>query len=48
MDTSRKKWRRAAIVVSTLALAGLFLHTAPAQAAEEAKGPNRGNVSLRW
>jgi hypothetical protein len=27
-------------------LAGLFLHTAPAQAAEEAKGPNRGNVSV--
>jgi len=41
---SYRKWRCAAIVVSTLALAGLFLHTAPAQAAEEAqaeeaKGP---------
>jgi hypothetical protein len=35
-----------AILVSTLALAGLFLHTAPAQAAEEPKGPNRGNVSV--
>jgi len=44
---SHKKWRCAAIVTSTLALAGLFSHTAPVQAAEEAKGPNRGNVSLR-
>ena len=43
---SHKKWRCAAIVVSTLSLAGLFFHTA-AQAAEEAKGPNRGNVSVR-
>ncbi len=44
---SHKKWRCAAIAVSTLALAGLFSHTAPVQAAEEDKGPNRGNVSLR-
>ncbi len=43
---SRKKWRCMAILVSTLAVAGLFLHTSPAQAAEEAKGPNRGNVSV--
>ena len=43
---SRKKWRCMALVVSTLAWAGLFLHTAPVQAAEEAKGPNRGNVSV--
>ena len=43
---SHKKWRLAALVVSTLALAGLFFHTAPVQAAEEAKGPNRGNVSV--
>jgi hypothetical protein len=43
---SHKKWRCAATAVSTLALAGLFFHTAPVQAAEEAKGPNRGNVSV--
>ena len=43
---SHRKWRCVALVVSTLALAGLFLHTAPAQAAEEATGPNRGNVSV--
>ncbi|MCI0483280.1 MAG: hypothetical protein L0Y78_01725 [candidate division NC10 bacterium] len=43
---SRKKWRGMAILVSSLALAGLFLHTAAAQAAEEEKGPNKGNVSV--
>jgi len=44
---SRKMWRRAAVVASTLALAGVFVHTAPVQAAEEAKGPNTGKISLR-
>jgi hypothetical protein len=34
-----------AILVSALALAGVFLHTAPALAAEEEK-PNKGNVSV--